>query len=231
MTSATDEARGAVAAVCFDLDGTLLQSEEIRDTVRRGYVVDAGGTWSSRAQRDMSGMHLLEWAHYMHDRLGVRRPPLQIAGDIEGRIESIYRQRLPLIAGARETLERCARVWPLALATGSTRRLIELVLELGSLRPYFAATVSVDEVERGKPAPDVYLRAADLLCVAPARCVAVEDSTNGILSARAAGMRVVAVAGAAAADTFGFARHADVRVDSLEHLTPEIVRRAAGELP
>jgi HAD superfamily hydrolase (TIGR01509 family) len=226
--SATDEARGAVAAVCFDLDGTLLHSEEIRDSVRRAYVGEAGGTWSARAQRDMSGMHLLEWAHYMHDRLGVRRPPLQIAGDIETRIESIYLERLPLVAGARETVERCARLWPLALATGSTRRLIDLVLELGNLRPYFAATVSVDEVERGKPAPDVYLRAAELLCVAPARCVAIEDSANGILSAHAAGMRVVAVA---AAEAVGFARQADARIDRLEHLTPEIVRGAVGELP
>jgi HAD superfamily hydrolase (TIGR01509 family) len=214
-----------VAAVCFDLDGTLIRSEEIRDAVRRAYVAEAGGRWSSAAQRDMSGMHLMEWAHYMHDRLGVAREPVTIAHEIEARIEALYRERLPVVPGAREALERCAAVWPLALATGSTRRLIDLVLDLGGLRGFFAATVSVDEVAAAKPAPDVYLRAAAVLGVPPARCVAVEDSANGIASAHAAGMRTIAVAGAA------FARlwlpRADLVLGRLGDLTPEAVRRAA----
>jgi HAD superfamily hydrolase (TIGR01509 family) len=221
-----------VAAVCFDLDGTLIRSEEIRDAVRRDYVREAGGRWSAVAQREMTGMHLAEWARYMHDRLGVLRPPDEIAGEIEGRIETIYRAGIPLVPGAREVLERCAAVWPLALATGSTRRLIDLVLDLGGLRPYFRVTVSVDDVARGKPAPDIYLLAAERLGVDPARCVAVEDSASGVRSARAAGMRVVAIAGSGNPTGLRLPR-TDATVERLDGITPELVRSAArvrGEL-
>jgi len=171
----------------------------------------------------MTGMHLMEWAHYMHDRLDVRIAPLDIARDIETRIESIYREGIPLVPGAHRALADCAAIWPLALATGSTHRLIELVLELGGLRPYFAVTVSVDDVAHGKPAPDVYLRAAHLLGVPPGRCVAVEDSENGVRSARAAGMRVIAVA--SALDGAAFGTKADATLDRLSDLTPDVVRR------
>jgi HAD superfamily hydrolase (TIGR01509 family) len=208
-------ARGAVDAVCFDLDGTLIRSEEIRDAVRRDYVVAAGGTWSRSAQREMSGMHLLEWAHYMHDRLGVRRPPAVIAREIESRIEVIYREGIPLVDGARETLARCAALWPLALATGSTHRLIDLVLDRGGLREYFAVTVSVDDVAAAKPAPDVYLRAAALLSVPPHRCVAVEDSLSGIRSAIGAGMHVIAIGS---------------RVPGIKRMEPAVTRSAIEHL-
>jgi HAD superfamily hydrolase (TIGR01509 family) len=225
--SERSEARGAVAAVCFDLDGTLIRSEGIRDAVRRDYVVAAGGTWSRAAQRDMAGMHLLEWAHYMNDRLGVRRPPAVIAREIESRIEAIYREGIPLVAGARETVARCAAIWPLALATGSTHALIDLVLERGGLREYFRVTVSVDDVGAGKPSPDVYLRAAALLGVPPHRCVAIEDSLRGICSAQAAGMRVIAIASAAAVERARPALAvAPVAIDRLGDLTPERIRDA-----
>jgi HAD superfamily hydrolase (TIGR01509 family) len=216
-----------VAAVCFDLDGTLIRSEEIRDAVRRDYVTEAGGRWSPVAQREMTGMHLAEWARYMHDRLGVLRSPLEIASEIEGRIETIYRAGIPLVPGARDVLERCAAIWPLALATGSTRRLIDLVLDLGALRPYFRATVSVDDVARGKPAPDIYVLAAERLGVDPVRCVAVEDSASGVRSARAAGMRVIAIAGTG--DPAGlFLPRTDATVARLADVTPELVRSAAN---
>jgi len=218
--------KGPVRAVCFDLDGTLIRSEEIRDGVRRAYVADTGGVWSPGADRDMTGMHLLGWARYMHDRLGVRRSPSQIARELEARIEAIYREGIPLVAGARDALARCAELWPLALATGSTRRLIELVLDRGSLREFFRVTVSVDDVAAAKPSPDVYLRAAALLETDPARCVAVEDSANGVMSAYAAGMGVVAIASPGpAAETLPSV--VGVSIDRLANLSPDIIRRAA----
>jgi len=222
-------ARGAVAAVCFDLDGTLIRSEDIRDNVRRDYVVAAGGSWSRTAQREMAGMHLLEWAHYMHDRLGVPRPPAVIAREIESRIEAIYRKGIPLVAGARETLARCAAIWPLALATGSTHRLIDLVLDRARLREYFAVTVSIDDVAAAKPAPDVYLRAAVLLGVAPADCVAIEDSQSGIRSALSAGMRVIAI-GNLEELTRTAPAVARSAIEQLRDLSPERIR-AAGSQP
>ena len=109
------------------------------------------------------------------------------------RLLAIYRDDLPLIPGARAAVERIAARWPLAVASSSNRELIEAVLELAGLERFFRATVSSEEVPRGKPAPDVYLEAARRLGADPARCAAVEDSHKGILSAKAAGMRVLAV--------------------------------------
>lgn len=216
-----------VAGVCFDLDGTLIRSEEIRDEVRRAYVRESGGTWTAEAEHDMVGMHLAEWARYMHDRLGVERAPVRIAREIEARIEAIYRDGIPLAAGARDALSRCSNVWPLALATGSTRRLIELVLELGGIASFFSATVSVDDVGRGKPAPDVYLRAATLLGVDPRACVAIEDSASGIRSARDAGMRTIALLDPAYGIDRAERSDADATISSLTELTPDVIRAAA----
>jgi HAD superfamily hydrolase (TIGR01509 family) len=217
----------SVAAVCFDLDGTLIRSEDIRDAVRRAYVRESGGTWSAAAEHDMIGMHLAEWARYMHDRLGVDRAPVRIAREIEARIEAIYREGIPLAAGARDALARCSAVWPLALATGSTRRLIELVLDLGDLDSFFKVTVSIDDVGRGKPAPDVYLRAATLLGVDPSACVAIEDSASGIRSARDAGMHTIALLDPADRIDRAERSTADATIGSLEELTPDVIRAAA----
>ncbi len=218
-----------VAAVCFDLDGTLIRSEEIRDAVRRTYVRESGGTWTPEAEHDMVGMHLAEWARYMHDRLGVERAPMRIAREIEARIEAIYRDGIPLAEGARDALSRCSAVWPLALATGSTRRLIELVLELGGIASFFSATVSVDDVGRGKPAPDVYLRAATILGVDPRACVAIEDSASGIRSARDAGMRTIALLDPAYGIDRAERSAADATIASLTELTPDLIRAAARQ--
>jgi HAD superfamily hydrolase (TIGR01509 family) len=206
-----------VAAVCFDLDGTLIRSEEIRDAVRRTYVRESGGTWSPEADHDMVGMHLAEWARYMHDRLDVDRAPVRIAREIEARIEAIYRDGIPLATGARDALVRCS----------ATRRLIELVLELGDLASFFTVTVSVDDVGRGKPAPDVYLRAATLLGVDPRACVAIEDSASGIRSARDAGMHTIALLDPACGIDPAERSTADATIGSLEELTTDVIRAAA----
>jgi HAD superfamily hydrolase (TIGR01509 family) len=181
-----------VEAVVFDMDGVLVDSEELWDAAREQVARDSGGSWSEQAQRDMMGMSSLEWSRYMHDELGVDSPPERINDDVVARMERLYRDELPLIPGAREAVARLAR-WRLAVASSANRELIELALELAQLRELFAVIVSSEEVERGKPAPDVYLEAADRLLVPPGACAAVEDSENGIRSAGAAGMRVIAI--------------------------------------
>jgi HAD superfamily hydrolase (TIGR01509 family) len=180
-------------AVIFDLDGLLIDSEQVWDDARRRYVLELGGRWHDRAQRDMMGMSSAEWSRYVHDELGVDRAPEQISEDVAQRIGSLYRERLPLEPGARSAAERLASRWPLGLASSSNRELIDLVLDMSRLAAHFKATVSSEEVSRGKPAPDVYLEAARRLGVEPPACVAIEDSHNGILSAAAAGMQVIAV--------------------------------------
>jgi HAD superfamily hydrolase (TIGR01509 family) len=171
----------------------------------------------------MMGMSSPEWSRYMHERIGLAESPEEIAAEVVRRLEAHYRARLPLVPGAREAVERLAVRWPLGLASSSNRPLIDLALELSGTARFFRATVSSEEVERGKPAPDVYLEAARRLDVEPARVVAIEDSHNGILSAAAAGMRVVAIPNRRFPPGEDALRHADVVLESLAELTPDAV--------
>jgi HAD superfamily hydrolase (TIGR01509 family) len=182
-----------IAAVVFDMDGVLLDSELAWDAAREAYTRDQGGVWAGSAQRDMMGMSSTEWSRYMHEALGVPVPPEQIARDVVERMLRSYREELPLVPGAVEAVERIAARWPLGLASSANRPLIDMALAESALDRHFRATVSSEEVARGKPAPDVYLEAARRLGVDPGDCAAVEDSHNGILAAHAAGMRTVAI--------------------------------------
>ncbi|HEX2045429.1 MAG TPA: HAD family phosphatase [Gaiellaceae bacterium] len=210
-----------IAAVVFDLDGVLIDSEHVWDEARRRLAEERGGRWHERASRDMMGMSSLEWSAYMHEVIGLPEPPEEINEAVVRRLEEIYRGGLPLFEGAVEAVERVARRWPLGLASSSNRPLIDLVLELSGLERFFAATVSSEEVARGKPAPDVYVEAARRLGVDPARCAAVEDSENGILAAKAAGMRVVAVPNPVYPPHAEALAAADVTLATVAELSPE----------
>jgi HAD superfamily hydrolase (TIGR01509 family) len=225
---AVARASSAVEAVIFDLDGVLIDSEQVWDEVRRSYVTEAGGRWHASAQRDMMGMSSTEWSRYVREQLGVERPAERISEEVARRVELSYRKRLPLLPGARQAVERLAALWPLALASSSNRELIDLVLELAGLGHCFEATVSSEETAHGKPAPDVYLEAARRLGVEPSRCVAVEDSHNGILSAHSAGMGVVAVPNQAFRPGEEALATTAAVLASLDELSPEQVESAAS---
>jgi HAD superfamily hydrolase (TIGR01509 family) len=182
-----------VTAVVFDLDGVLVDSEQVWDDARRELVAERGGEWTDGATRAMMGMSSLEWSNYMHEELHVDLPPGEISAAVVEKLEQLYRHELPLLPGAREVVRVIGSRWALGLASSSNREIIDLVLELSGLTDAFAATVSSEEVSRGKPAPDVYLEAARRLDVAAEECAAVEDSTNGLRSATAAGMHVIAI--------------------------------------
>jgi HAD superfamily hydrolase (TIGR01509 family) len=212
-----------IEAVVFDLDGVLLDSEQVWDEVREELVKERGGRWHEQAQTEMMGMSSIEWSRYMHDELDLPEPPEEISAEVVRRLDEVYRKRLPLIDGAREAVERLAARWPLGLASSSNREVIDLVLDLSGLARYFRVTVSSEEVPRGKPAPDVYLEAARGLGVPPERCAAVEDSHNGIRSAKAAGMRVIAIPNQHYPPGEEALALADVTLGSLAELTPSIV--------
>ena len=180
-------------AVVFDLDGVIVDSEQVWDEVRERYARERGGTYSERSTRDMMGMSSVEWSRYMVDVVGVPGTPEQVNDDIVRLMLERYGEAPPLIPGAVDAVRRIAARWPLAIASSSNPELIEVVVHAAGLDDAFPIRVSSQEVPRGKPAPDVYLEAARRLAVDPAACGAVEDSHNGIRSARAAGMRVVAV--------------------------------------
>jgi HAD superfamily hydrolase (TIGR01509 family) len=181
------------AAVIFDLDGVLMDSEQRWNEAKEALVREAGGRWRDEAPATMMGMSSPEWSAYLRDALGVPMQADAINRDVVRRMEEGYRRALPLLPGADDAVRALAHRWPLGLASSSNREIIDLVLELAGFAASFRATVSSEEVERGKPAPDVYLATARRLGVEPARCVAVEDSANGLRAAAAAGMTVIAV--------------------------------------
>ena len=210
-------------AVVFDLDGVIVDSEHVWDEVREELARERGGRWHPGAQRDMMGMSSTEWSRYMHDTIGLPEPPEEISAEVVRRLAARYREELPLVPGAANAVRRLAEAYPLGLASSSNREIIDLVLEVGDLGPEFQATVSSEEVAAGKPAPDVYLEATRRLGAPPDRAAAIEDSTNGLLSASAAGMRVIAVPNPAFPPAPRGLAVADAVLDSIDTLTPETI--------
>lgn len=210
-------------AIVLDLDGVIVDTEEVWDRERRAYAAAHGGTWRDEATRAMQGMSSAEWSAYLRDELGVDRDPRQISREVAAAVVAHVRDELPLLPGASAAVRTLAGRWPLAVASSANREVIDAVLDGAALTACFGATVSSEEVARGKPAPDVYLAAAARLGVEPASCAAVEDSSNGLRAAHAAGMVVIATPNRAfppAADALELAR---VVVGGLRDVTPELV--------
>ena len=217
--------RQPIEAVVLDLDGVLIEGEEVWDAVREQLVRERGGRWAAGAQAAMMGMSSPEWSRYMAGELGVPMEPAAISSETVARVAARYRQALPLVDGAVEVATALAGRWPLGLASSANRPIIELVLERSGLTSCFRATVSSEEVARGKPAPDVYLEAAARLGVPSERCAAVEDSASGLRSAAAAGMWVVAVPNRRYPPPGELVQAADLVLTDLRELSPATIER------
>jgi HAD superfamily hydrolase (TIGR01509 family) len=217
-----------IEAIVFDLDGVLIDSEGIWTEARRDLVRSRGGRWLPDAQTAMMGMSSPEWSRYMRDTLGVDMAPADISVAVVDRMERLYRRHLPLLPGAGESVLSLAGRWPLALASSANRPLIDLVLDLARLQDSFTTKVSSEEVARGKPAPDVYLEAARRLGVDPAACAAVEDSTNGMRAAAAAGMSLIALPNRDFPPDQDAVGLADAVLTSLDELRPPLVSAMEG---
>lgn len=212
-----------IKAVVFDLDGVIIDSEEVWEEVRRGYVAEYGKEFLPDTQDRMMGMSTQEWSRHLAEEVGVPRTPEQVADEVLSRMAARYRDDLPLIPGSVAAVRRLGERFTLGLASSSARILIDQVLETAGLTGAFMVTLSTEEVPRGKPAPDVYLAAAEKLGLSPAECAAVEDSSNGLRSADAAGMAVVAVPHGVyppAADALAMA---SLTVTTIDALTAEAV--------
>jgi HAD superfamily hydrolase (TIGR01509 family) len=218
-----------IEAVVFDLDGVLVDSEPVWEQVRRQVVAEHGGHWVPGAQQRLMGMSTGEWARYLGEDLGVGLPPEKISAEVIDQMRGRYAEHVPFMPGAVDAVRRMAASWPLGLASSSPPVLIDAVLDGAGLRDCFAVAMSTEEVAHGKPAPDIYLAVTGRLGHPPRRCVAVEDSANGLRSAAAAGLRVIAVPqpkyppGAAALGL------ATLVLPSLTGLTPGAVSQLAGE--
>lgn len=215
-------------AIVFDLDGVLVDSERRWNGAKEALVRESGGRWRDEAPTVMMGMSAPEWAAYLRDDLAVPMDVAEISRDVVRRMEEGYRQELPLLPGASEAVRALAARWPLGLASSANREVIDLVLELADFGDAFRVTVSSEEVERGKPAPDVYLATARGLGVEPAGCVAVEDSSNGLRSAAAAGMTVIAVPNPHYPPAEDALSLAAVAVENVGEITPALVESIAG---
>jgi HAD superfamily hydrolase (TIGR01509 family) len=210
-----------IQAVIFDLDGLLLDSESAWDGGRRALVAEHGLEWPDGATEAMLGMSSPEWSRYVRDQLRVPLEPGEISDRVVAHVLDSYAERLPLLPGAGEAVARLAERWPLALASSSNRPVIDRVMETSGWGEVFRTWVSSEEVARGKPAPDVFLEAADRLGVEPRDAAGIEDSHNGILAARAAQLaRVIAIPNHEFPPGEEALRAADVVLGSLDELTP-----------
>jgi HAD superfamily hydrolase (TIGR01509 family) len=214
---------GDVQAVVFDLDGVLVDSEQLWDAVRRGIAKEAGRPWPAEATRAMQGMSTAEWSAYLTDAVGVPGEPEEVATAVIDRLAAQYQEGLPLLPGAIHVVQRLGIRWPLGLASSSPRRLINTVLESAGLTHQFQVSVSTEEVAAGKPSPAVYQTVVQRLGVHPSQTVAIEDSSNGLRSAAAAGLGVLAVPNHAYPPEADALALADVVVESLDEITVKLV--------
>jgi HAD superfamily hydrolase (TIGR01509 family) len=208
-----------IEAVVFDLDGVLVDSEQLWDRARRGTVDLFDGRWPPNGTREMQGMSSTEWSAYLRQHAAIRASEDQIVEAVLDRLLASYHERLPLLPGAPDAVRRMAARWPVGLASSSNRPVIDAVLESAGLDDLFKATVASEEVRNGKPAPDVYVEAAHRLGVAATDCAAVEDSTNGIRAAKAAGMCVAALPNPEYPPSTEALQTADLVLDDLDDLT------------
>jgi HAD superfamily hydrolase (TIGR01509 family) len=215
-------------AVIFDLDGLLLESEQVWNASKHRLTEERGGRWKPEAEHAMLGMSSPEWSRYMRDELELPLEPAEISVEVVRLVAQSYERELPLLPGAGEAVRRVAARWPLGLASSSNREIIDTVLGRTGWSDLFVVTVSSEEVERGKPAPDVYLEAARRLDAPPERCVAVEDSSAGIRSALAAGMGVVAIPNSAYPPEPEVVSSANLVLDSLHDLDEDAIERGGA---
>jgi HAD superfamily hydrolase (TIGR01509 family) len=217
----------SITAVIFDLDGVLVDSEVWWDEVRAEFAERHRRRWGPEDQAAVMGANSAAWARIMRERLGLGMDVARIEGEIVAAVVARYRDEgPPIIPGAVEAVGRIAERWPVAVASSAHPDVIKAALDSIGLSETLPIVVSSDEVARGKPAPDVYLEAARRLAVDPRACLVVEDSYNGVLAAREAGMTVVLIPNTSVPPAPGTARIADLVLGSLAELDPATIRPA-----
>lgn len=186
--------RPATRGVVFDLDGIIIESEHLWEDAWRAFARSRGSDWDLADTLAVQGMSSPEWAAYLARQVGAPADAeLARAFCIDHLVSRVRAGEAELIPGARELLSSVGALVPIALASSAAREAIDAVLGHYSLAGLFRATVSSEEVDRGKPSPDVYLEAMERLGMPPAEGLAVEDSSNGIRAAHAAALFVVAI--------------------------------------
>jgi HAD superfamily hydrolase (TIGR01509 family) len=227
-TSSDQRALKTVAAVIFDLDGVIVDSEIWWHDERVAWAASIHRSWTVEDSHAVMGANSEGWARIMRERLALdpgTEPAIEAA--IVRRMVARYASGAPAIPGAVEAVRRIARDWLVAIASSAHRDVIDAALEATGLAGSIPVVVSSDEVTHGKPAPDVYLETAARLGVPPARCLVVEDSINGLRAGQAAGMTAALVPNDSVPPAPGAFDIADVVVDRLADLDPSTVTPAS----
>jgi HAD superfamily hydrolase (TIGR01509 family) len=184
-----------VKAILFDMDGVIVDSEPLHERacaeVLREIGYGGNGAWRYADYIGQSDREM--WAAFLAEHRP-RQAMTELLSLKRRRFVEILRREKPLFPGIPELMAKLAARFSLGLASGSEREVVEEVLRIGDLGRFFSAVVTDSEIERGKPLPDIFLRTAGLLGVAPRDCWVVEDSKPGIAAGLAAGMKVVAIA-------------------------------------
>jgi HAD superfamily hydrolase (TIGR01509 family) len=181
-------------AIIFDMDGVIIDSEPRHERAFREIFDELGyGATHGVHFPDYYGRSdLALWVDFI-----ARHQPTQPLAELtalkQNRFIDLIRRETPIFPGIPELVQQLAAITPLAVASGSLHAVIEVVLGMEGLRPHFSHVVSVEDVGRPKPFPDVFLRAAERLGVAPGDCVVIEDSAAGVRAGKQAGMRVIAI--------------------------------------
>jgi beta-phosphoglucomutase family hydrolase len=184
----------SIEAVVFDMDGVIVDSEPLHARAFREVFADLG--YGETHGMDFQSYYGRSDRALWEDFVAKHHPPQpfeELMALKQNRLIGLLREEQPIFAGLRVLLRRLAARYPLAVASGSNHPVIDAVLEMQDLRRFFSVVVSVEDVRREKPAPDVFLRAAERLGVPPGRCCVVEDSEMGVRAGIAAGMVVVAI--------------------------------------
>ena len=183
-----------IKAVLFDLDGTLVDSMWVWKDIDIEYLGKFGHKLPDGLQNEIEGMSFSETAVYIKDKFQIPDSVEKMKEDWNRMAWDKYAYEVPLKEGVREFLDLCLKNdIRLGIATSNSRELVENIIKVHGLDGYFTGVVTGCEVEKGKPAPDVYLEAAKRCDVDPENCLVFEDIIPGILAGKAAGMKVCAV--------------------------------------
>ena len=212
-----------IEAIIFDMDGILVDSEPVWNEARVQLAKSLGKTWTSHDHEAVMGVSTSEWVDYMMQRLEPAMTPKELEEEIVKNMAALYEKQIPFMPHAVETVNLAKNLCPIGLASGSVRKLIDTVTQSPELRDKFEVILSADQVARGKPHPDVYLKTAELMNVDPKHCICIEDSGNGVLAGKAAGMRVIAVPDERFPPVRGKLEQADIILNSLSEIDTDLL--------
>jgi HAD superfamily hydrolase (TIGR01509 family) len=222
----------SIDAIVFDMDGVIIDTEQVWSDVRHDFAVAQGGHWTPEIdQPKVMGANSMQWAASMRDNNGVDLSSEEIYAGIVAELRRRFARHLEVMTGAPEAIAQLARAYRLGVASSSPLELIEYALDLAGLRGHFTEVISSDDVALGKPEPQVYLEACRRLGTAPARAAAVEDSSNGLKAAHAAGLAVIAIPHPAFPASPEALALADLRLGSITELTVAAVERLGQRDP